>query len=168
MAELFSEQISIYLIELPKFKLQSHELKTPLDRWLYFRAHGAELDKNALPDTLQTPPIQQAMEVLDMLSQSDLEREQYEARLKWQRDQMAFQEDAERKAEQSYIRGHATGQVEGRVEGRAHGKAIASIQLYQRLLGLPIESDDDLADLALEELRLRATALEEEFQNRRG
>lgn len=99
-----------------------------------------------------------------MLSQSDLEREQYEARLKWQRDPMAFQEVAERKAEQSYIRGHATGQV----EGRAHGKAIASIQLYQRLLGLPIESDDDLADLALEELRLRATALEEEFQNRRG
>jgi hypothetical protein len=36
-----------------------------------------------------------AMEVLDMLSKNDVERERYQARLKWERDQTAFVDEAE-------------------------------------------------------------------------
>jgi len=76
-----------------------------------------------------------------MLSRSDVERDRYQARLKWERDQTAFIE-------------------ESREEGRAEVKWIAQIQLCERILKLPLTSEATLAALAPDELHARAEALE--------
>lgn len=44
--------IQFAFIQLPKFKLDIHELVTPIDRWTYFIKHSTEL--NNIPDFAQT------------------------------------------------------------------------------------------------------------------
>ena len=71
---VFSDQLAVHVVELPKFNRSPAELATGCERWSYFLRHGEELDTDHLPDPLQTPAIRKAMEVLRMLTQSELER----------------------------------------------------------------------------------------------
>jgi hypothetical protein len=57
-----------------------------VDRWLYFLCHAEELDTERLPPTMDHPEIHQALGELSTMTQTDMERERYESRLKWQRD----------------------------------------------------------------------------------
>ena len=79
---LFSPQLSICLIELPKFQVPVERLSTPLERWCWLLRHAQGLDTTALPEQLKSPMIEEAVEVMSMLSQTPVERERYEARLK--------------------------------------------------------------------------------------
>ena len=83
----FSEHWSIHIFELPKFRKDVTDLTTDLERWNYFLQHGDELDPDHLPPTLQDSNIRQATGVLQKMSLNTLERDQYEARLRFQRDE---------------------------------------------------------------------------------
>ncbi len=83
----FSEHWTIHVFELPKFHKSVTELNTDLERWNYFLQHGDELDPDNLPLTLQSPSFRQATGVLQKMSLNTLERDQYEARLRFQRDE---------------------------------------------------------------------------------
>lgn len=156
-AELvFSPQQSIHLLELPKFKKRADELADPLDVWCYFLAHGAELDSAHLPATLRTPMVHREMEVLDMLSQSESERQRYQARLKWERDQTAFIDEA-----------REIGLEEGMKKGSEKGVWIGRIQAFQGLLGLPISSTEELLGLAVADLQAQAQHLEARIHGRK-
>ena len=135
---VFSPQMSIHLLELPKFQKRPDELTDPLDIWCYFLTHGAELDPAQMPDVLQTPMVHRAMEVLDMLSKNDVERERYQARLKWERDQTAFIDEA---------------REEARAQAQEKGEWIGHIQFGQELLSLPFTSKEELAALPIAELQ---------------
>src|SRR5437763_1462364 len=87
---VFTYDLALHMLELPKFTRSAEELATPLDAWLYFLRHAEGLDNAALPPGLRIPEIERAMEVLTMITQSDLERERYEARLKLERDHKMF------------------------------------------------------------------------------
>ncbi len=78
--------LQIHLLEIPNFLLTLADLKKPLDFWLYFFQNGDRLDADALPEPLRRGEIQQAMEVLKVYSQNEMEREIYESRLKAERD----------------------------------------------------------------------------------
>src|SRR5437588_13037057 len=65
------------------------------------------MDTEALPVALQQPLVLRAVEELKMLTQTDLERERYEARRKWQMD---------------YNSGLSAARLEGREEGREEGR----------------------------------------------
>ena len=82
-AVVFVDHLAIHVIELPKFNRAATQLATGCERWSYFLRHGERLDTARLPKRLRTPAIHKAMEVLRMLTQDDLEREKYEARLKY-------------------------------------------------------------------------------------
>src|SRR5712671_5084643 len=84
-----SEDLVVYSLELPKFRRTEQELAGALDAWLFFLRHGARLESTSLPAALQRPAIQRAMEELIVLSQNDLERERYLARVKVQRDELS-------------------------------------------------------------------------------
>ncbi len=62
-------------LELPKFTKGLDELKTGLDVWLYFLRHGKTIDETALSAVLARPIIVRAIEVLKMITQSEIERE---------------------------------------------------------------------------------------------
>ncbi len=141
---IFSPQQAIHVLELPKFRLTAEELADPLDVWCYFLVHGIDLDTEKLPVALRIPPVQRAMEVLQMLTQSDLERERYQARLKAQRDQFSYLKIA-------------------REEGVEQGKTIGRIHLCQELLKLPLTPPEELLALPLAELQARAAALQRQL-----
>jgi hypothetical protein len=132
-------------LELPKFTRGAEELTDPLEAWVYFLRHGAELDTDALPTALRGGAIRDAVEELCMLSKNDLERERYEARMKVYRDALSLVRLGE------YER--TEGRAEGRAEGRIEGVLIGRIQLRQEMLQLPVTSTEDLSRLSTEELQ---------------
>lgn len=115
-----------------------------------------------------------------MLSQNDLERERYRARLKWERDQRAFIIEAREEAlREGRAEGRAQGREEGRTEGikegiregikkgvdkgRKEGSWIGRIRLSQDLLGLPVSSEEELSGLGLNVLEKQALASKNRF-----
>lgn len=148
---LFSRQLEIHLLELPKFRRAAAELVDPLDAWCYFLVHGAELDTDQLPAALDTPPIQKAMEVLTVLTQDEIERERYESRIKFERDQRSLQRES---TEQ--------GIEQGREQGRKE-VLVDHIRFCQRLLKQQQTPGDELLALALADLETKARALEKQL-----
>ena len=139
---LFTDQLAMHILELPKFTKSAGDLASPLDRWLYFLRHGELLDTDALPSALDVPEIHRALGDLLMMTQSELERERYESRLKMQRDIY-------------------TALAEARDEGRQEGR-IERIHLLQRLLRRAQTPLEQLRAQPLAELERLADQLEAE------
>jgi predicted transposase/invertase (TIGR01784 family) len=157
---IFSDHQVIHLIELPKFQLKVEELTEPLELWCYFLKHAASLDKDSLPEALRIPAVRQAMEVLSMLSQSEIERDRYEARLKYERDQMARTEEAHEKGrEKGLLEGREKGLLEGR-EKMQREVFVQRIQFCQRLLKVTVTPQEELLALTNVELEAKAKDLE--------
>jgi len=161
------------MLELPKFTRSAEELASPLDTWLYFLRYAETLDTDALPAGLRVPEIERAMEVLQMVTQSDLERERYEARVKLERDRKSLEryaqtpegaaEIAALSAERAVQLARIQALGQGIKEGRAIGEQVGRIHSYQKLLGLPLTPSEDLLTLPLDELTRRAEALEQQL-----
>jgi predicted transposase/invertase (TIGR01784 family) len=130
---VFSDDLQAHLIELPKFTKKADELASDLDRWCYFLRHGAELDPDDLPASLNVPPIRRALEVLTVFTQDEREREAYEQQLKAHLDYITGMRDAEDR-------------------GIEKGAAIGEIRLCQRLLKLPQTPKEQLAAMSAEDL----------------
>ena len=136
---VFSDQIELHVLELPKFAKRLPELMDDLDKWLFFLRHAATLDLNHWPLELSASPWQRAGKELTMLAQTDIEREKYEARRKGQRD-------------------YTTDMRAERRIGEARGVAMATIRLLQRLLKRPATSNEEFGAMSIEELtELEAT-----------
>lgn len=76
-----------------------------------------------------------------MLTQDEIERERYEARMKAQRDAATFERFYKLQAEQK------------RAEGLEHGELIGSIHFSQRLLNLTPTPREELLALPIDQLR---------------
>lgn len=149
---LFTDQLQLHILELPKFRKAVEELATPLDRWLFFLRHAQHLDLDALPETLNVAEVRWALGDLIMIAQSEQERERYEARRKMQRD--VYTELAKARDE---------GRAEGRQEGLAEAQ-ISRIQSYQRLLGFEVSTVAQLRALSPDESENLAAGLEADLR----
>jgi predicted transposase/invertase (TIGR01784 family) len=138
-----TEDLDIHIVELPKFVAGPGQLSTPFDVWCYFLRHGETLDSNCLPAPLNTPIIHRALEVLNVMTQSDHDRELYEARLKARRDNASSLAEADE-------RGILKGQI----------------LLAQKLLKQEPTSQDVLNAMPPDELARLARQLEELLQAR--
>jgi predicted transposase/invertase (TIGR01784 family) len=146
---LFTDDLVMHILELPKFTKSAAELATPLDVWLYFLQQGEHLDTEPLPPALsRVEEIRRAMGELQMISQSDLERERYEARLKFQRDWSSS----------------LTGAREDGIEqGRKEGELIGQIHTLERLLRRAETLPAQLLAMPLADLEGLAQQLEAEL-----
>jgi predicted transposase/invertase (TIGR01784 family) len=134
----FSNHWTIHIVELPKFQVPVTDLKDDIERWAYFLKHGQDLDSSELPTSLQTPGIRLATGVLDKMSHNTTERDQYEARLKYQRDQTCQIETAREEA-------LATGEVIGIAKGRIEQLRDSILHIGVKRLGpVPAEIVDGL------------------------
>ena len=152
---LFTDQLAVHILELPKFDKAVQQLATPLDRWLFFLRHAQELDADALPEPLDVAELRWALGDLVMITQSEPDRERYESRLKMQRD--VYTALAEARQE-----GRAEGRQEGQQEGRAEAR-IAQIQSFQRLLRQEIMTPEQLRACSFAELESLSARLEAEL-----
>lgn len=82
------EDLELHFIELKKFDKDLAHLTTALDRWATFLSKAEQWDRDFIPEELKIDPaIEKAAQALDMLSLDEEEREIYEAKLKWLRDE---------------------------------------------------------------------------------
>jgi predicted transposase/invertase (TIGR01784 family) len=160
-----SEDMEFHLLELPKFTKSADELQSGLEIWLYFLRHAEKMDTEALPMALhQEPLVQRALEELKMLTQSDIERERYEARRKAQLDHNTGLKVARMEGREE---GRVEGREEGREEGLTKGVKIGMIHFSERLLNRPQTSTEQLAGLSLEDLTRLADDLQEQLLKQR-
>lgn len=92
---VFSDHLVVHVIELGKFTKTIDVLADNLDIWCYFLKHAANLDLDQLPEILRIGPFKKAMEILTVITQDDIEREKYEARLKRQLDEASLKIERE-------------------------------------------------------------------------
>ena len=111
----YFEDLELHFIELHKFDDESSPIKTTLDRWTKFLKKAHRYDKTSFPDELKVEPaIEKAFSRLNTLSLDKEEREIYEARLKWLRDEdAALQKAHEKGIEQGFEQGMEQGMERG-------------------------------------------------------
>lgn len=143
-----SEDIEFHFLELPKFTKTLAELESGLDIWLYFLRFAEKIDTEALPAALQQPSILRAVEELTMLTQTDIERERYEARRKAQLD-------------------YNSGMNFARTQGEMIGEMIGTIRTCERMLQRPETPKEQLLALPLADLHHMAEDLEKQALNPR-
>jgi predicted transposase/invertase (TIGR01784 family) len=144
----FTEDMEFHILELPKFAKSAAELAGGLDIWLYFLRHAEKMDTEALPAAFREQPlVLRAVEELMVLTQTDLERERYEARRKAQLD-------------------YNTGLKVARMEGRNEGEKIGLIHAFERLLNRPETPTEELTRLSLEDLGRLAEDLRAQLKRR--
>jgi flagellar biosynthesis/type III secretory pathway protein FliH len=122
------------------------------EAWLYFLRNAENLDSESLPESLDTPEIQQAMEVLMMLARVDIQKEIYEGRLKVRRDEQMRLTDT-----------LAEGLAKGLAEGLAKGVLIGRIEFAQKLMRREVTPRATLEAMPLEALEALAAQLEQEL-----
>jgi predicted transposase/invertase (TIGR01784 family) len=143
-----TDDLEFHVLELPKFTKTLTELHTDLDIWLYFLRHAEMMDTEAIPAELQRQPLMvQAMKELRMLTQTDLEREQYEARRKWQLD-------------------WNTSMKVSHMQGLAAGK-IEVIHAFEQVLQRPETPTEQLLRLSLDDLSRMADDLKAQVLKQR-
>ena len=116
----YFEDLELHFIELEKFDKDIQHLKTALDRWANFLKRAHKYTREDLPAAMQgEPSIAKAFHVLETLYLTKDERDVYEARLKWLRDEEA-----------ALIKAH----LDGKAEGISEGITQASRQIAKNLL----------------------------------
>jgi flagellar biosynthesis/type III secretory pathway protein FliH len=131
------------------------------------------LDTDKLPQALDTPAVRRAMEVLTMMTQSELERDRYEARVKAERDRISILEEHQEELKQmqeALARGRqeaqealTQGRQEGRQEGLEKGGVIGRILAFQEVLKVPLTPREQLHAMPIAELQALAEALAHQF-----
>jgi flagellar biosynthesis/type III secretory pathway protein FliH len=143
------------------------ELTNGLDLWLYFLRHAEKMDPEALPKALDRPLIVRAVEELKMLTQTEIERERYEARRKAQLDYNSGLKAARMEGEaEGLAKGNAEGLAKGNAEGLAKGERIGVIRHCERFLHRLETPTEQLQLLSLEELTRLADDLQAQVLSR--
>ena len=134
--EYSADHLELHFIELKKY----HEtFGNMLDKWASFLKRAQEYSSTHLPQELQIPSIQKAIDVLEHMYLNEHERESYESRLKWLRDE----EMALKKAK-----------ADGIEEGIAQGieKGIMQIIRTMRQSGVEIVKIAELTGISEEKI----------------
>ncbi|MBV8802740.1 MAG: Rpn family recombination-promoting nuclease/putative transposase [Gammaproteobacteria bacterium] len=155
------DDLELHFIELKKFNKELSHLTTALDRWIAFLIKAEQWERNFVPDALQSDAaIMKAAHVLDTLSLDEKERDIYDARLKWLRDEAGAIEKARIDSEAIGIeKGKAVGLEEGKIFER---KKIALRMLDKKNLSLEIIAE--ISGFTVEELKLLQNAKIEETE----
>lgn len=130
--------LEIHFIELEKY---DNKLSTLMDRWVNFLKKADEYSKSKLPKELEeVPTIKKALEALETMYLTEEERELYEGRLKWIRDEQIAIASAEKR---------------GREEGMKEGVEKRNIEIAKNMLesGMEIDLVAKITGVSIEEIK---------------
>ena len=137
------DHLEIHFIELKKY----HEtFSTLLDKWASFLSKAHEYDSKHLPKEMQTPTIQKAIEALEHMHLDNNERESYDARLKWLRDEeMALKKAKAEGVQEGIEQGIEQGIERGKIDmAKALKSQGVSIDIIVATSGLSKDIIDSL------------------------
>lgn len=155
---VFLDDLEFHTLELPKFEAVDDNIDSlsAQEKWMYLLRHAADADPDQLSELLGDPEFREAVGVLEMISQSPEDRQFYESRLKFLRDEEA-----------KLIAARKEGRDEGHRAGVEKGKLAGRVQTLQELLGDPIGSDSALLARPVDELHGLIAELQEQFRRRK-
>ena len=146
---VLSDDLAIHIFQLPNFVKTEDELRDELDCWLFFLNNGEELDPAHIPQPLRVPEFQEALEIMQTLTQDEIERQRYESREMARRDALSWEREIERAHQKAE---HAEQKLE-HAEQEAVKALIGQITLCEQLLHRPTPPEDELRRLSLDELQ---------------
>ena len=135
----YFKDLELHTIELGKFTSDSSDelsdliakVKNSLDVWLAFLTRHDLLKVDVLPKEFNNPNIRKALDVLEVMGFTDVERELYEGHLKFLR--MEF--STLKKAKED---GWAEGLEEGREEGREENKIETATKMLAEGISIKV------------------------------
>jgi predicted transposase/invertase (TIGR01784 family) len=136
----FYDKLTYIYLEMPNFKQAEVELKTRLDKWLYFIKHLE--DFQTIPTIFMDTIFTQAFEKAELAKFGQAELDSYENSLKTYRDLKGVIETA---FDEGKIEGKIEGQIEGKIEvAKSLKQNGISIDLIAVTTGLTKEEIENL------------------------
>ncbi|MFN5287389.1 MAG: PD-(D/E)XK nuclease family transposase, partial [Planctomyces sp.] len=130
---------------------------TPVERWCWFLRHAQELTTEQLALLLPDQEFSEAAKVLDMIAQTPEQLQEYNARLKAQRDEEARIIHARQQ-------GIEIGEARGETRGLRRGLLQGQILQLQQLLCLPTSTDAEFAACDQDQLSQILVRLQQRFK----
>lgn len=160
-----TDHLQVHLLELPKYDPPSDNVRIddPIEQWCYFFRMAKGLTAEELSRRLPEAPFNEATGVLQMISRDPDQRSLYEARLKFERDVRAKQDEARQEGREE---GRQEGRQEGEAMGLAKGEAIGKVKTLRQLLGEPELTSADLQAMSVEDLAVAAQQLQRRLRDR--
>ena len=156
-----TDDLQIHVLQLSYLQVTAETVYNASDeeRWLMFLRDADKLTKEQIIQLFPDKEFAEAAGVLEMIAKTPEERMEYEARLKYRRDQAG-------RRQQALMEGHQQGLAEGRLEGLAKGWQAGQITLMQELLGLPTSTPDELAACEASQLNQLVADLQQQLKAR--
>jgi len=137
--EIYSDDLELVFVELPKFTKTEAELVDIQDKWFYFLKHAP--DVHLIPPTLQSEsPIVHAFDIANRAGLTPEEEDAQFRREVWIDMQRGIlrkvkqAEQAEKNAEQAEKAGFEKGMAEGKAKGMAEGERQKAFSIAEALL----------------------------------
>ncbi len=150
-----TDDLCFYTFELPKFDIPREKLSTPIEEWLYLIKHSDKLSPSDA-SFFKDIPYEYIMEELKHMSQTDIEREQYEERLRSQSYILTIKEDYYSEGMKEGIKkGREEGREEGKEEGREEGEHKKAMETAKKMISkkIPISEISELTGLSEDEIK---------------
>ncbi len=179
---MLTEDLQVHVLQLSNLRVTEENLRyaSPLEQWSYFllRAETLTMDeiKRLLPDEI----FSEAASVLDVVAKTPEQKQRYEARLKFLRDEAArtrsareegFEEGIEQGIQQGIDQGIEQGIeqgiVKGIVKGIERGELFGRIKTLQGLVGAVESTREELSDYSDEQLTTLLEQLRDQLRSRK-
>jgi predicted transposase/invertase (TIGR01784 family) len=143
--KVFYDKLTYIYLEMPNVKLLENNLKTRLDKWLFFIKNLE--DFQSMPTIFSDEIFTKAFEKAELAKFGSIERDKYETSLKNYRDLKSVIDTA-------FDDGKLEGKLEGLLEGKEAGLKEARIESARQLkaLGVSIEIIMKSTNLSKEEI----------------
>jgi predicted transposase/invertase (TIGR01784 family) len=158
-----TDDLQIHFLQLNHLQVTAETLynASPVERWCWFLRHVQELTTEQVGLLLPDQEFTEAAKVLDMIAQTPEQLQEYNARVKAQRDEEARIIYAQ---QQGIEIGEARGEARGEQRGIRRGLLQGQILTLQQLLRLPTCTEEQFAACDIDQLTHMLTQLQQRFK----
>jgi predicted transposase/invertase (TIGR01784 family) len=151
--QTLTDDLQIHLLQLSHLQLSLESIYdvSERERWACFLRDADKLTTAEIKRLFPAEEFAEAAGILDMIAQTPEELMEYNARLKFQRDESARLQRA---------------RIEGRQEGREEGEVRGRVTLLQQLLGEPVWTPEEFASRNADELTVITDQLLQRLRER--
>ena len=133
---IFYDKLTYIYLEMPNFKLEEHELKTNMDKWLFFIKHLE--DFQSIPQIFMDSVFENAFQKAELAGFNQTQMDAYEESLKHYRDlknviDTAFDDGKLEGMEEGKLKGIEEGKIETAKKAKEIGLSILDIVILTGL-----------------------------------